>query len=98
MALTPTPDLPYADAQTVAEFWPRVESELDDRRTAEREIKIDMLQRGRDGIEAAWIPLREEGETRGAPCGHRQLEAGAGVTAWRPARCPARVSRGFWKR
>lgn len=52
----PVPDLPYADAETVADFWPRIESEFEDRRTAEREIKEDMLFRGRDGVQAQYTP------------------------------------------
>jgi hypothetical protein len=54
--IRPMPDLPYADPQMVSDFWPRVESEIEDRRGAEREIKIQMLLRGRDGIEAHCVP------------------------------------------
>jgi hypothetical protein len=57
----PVPDLPYADAETVADFWPRIESEHDDRRLAEREIKEDMLFRGRDGVEAHYEPVAGAG-------------------------------------
>jgi hypothetical protein len=57
----PVPDLPYADAGTVADFWPRIESEHDDRRLAEREIKEDMLFRGRDGVQAQYIPALDAG-------------------------------------
>ena len=48
----PVPDRPGATAQEVADFWPLIESAAADRRTAEREIKREMLSRGRDNLEA----------------------------------------------
>jgi len=55
--LGPVPDLPYADAETVTEFWPCVESDSEDQRTAERDMKEGMLYRGRDGVESFYMPI-----------------------------------------